>query len=824
MADCLTLTDFEQYSAKKLDAAAASHIQNHLDTCDACRVAFEQYHRDEAFLAGAKLAMVNDSGSDGFSTSDSATDAPALPTRVPEIEGYRITGVLGQGGMGIVYRAVQTKLNRTIALKVLPAMVGAASPTAVSRFRREATAAARLHHTNIVPIYDFGESYDAYYYAMELISGQPLNVVIHKLAETNAANVSPAQLSEMIATITSTGGVTLPPEATAEAREDDSRTTPISTGGRGRIYYRQVARWMADVGEALHYAHGQGIIHRDIKPANLILSSDGRIMVADFGLAKSTDGESVTITGSLLGTIRYLSPEQAMARRVAVDHRTDIYSLGATMYELLCFRPAFPGGDDKQVLSAVITRDPTAPRKIAPSIPSELETICLKALEKAPDQRYPTARAFVEDLRRYAQDLPIVAKRPSMAARVGKFIRRHKTIATATAIILMLVVGGSLKVRSDRVRADKALAEERVRTESETQKFLKEELLKRNAELTSLINQGMRAHNADNWDLAIEKYREALSLQPNSSQAWGNLARSLKEKYNRVDYGNDQLLEEALAACVRALNIPVPNPSHAGGYASLHNLQGVLWKMHGNYAEAKDFYRQAIDMRPQDDAAHENLGVIHALEKRLDDAEQSLRRATEIVGLDKNKDCKTSWRNLASLLMYRGESEAVDVIDRALNCESSDPWSTLIRARLRLSLEGQASFIGAQSDAVFAKRFTTDRSVPFGRFTWRLLAQAALRNDQAADAIAFASQAIEAGDMPTINHLIIAIAESQQGNAKAATSNRELAMEHWPDELRRRGDYIVDAPEGVLWFETYDRLARLRDEAKLIQQPSPDGG
>ena len=179
-------------------------------------------------------------------------------------------------------------------------------------------------------------------------------------------------------------------------------------------------------------------------------------MLADFGLAKGDAGESVTMTGTMVGTLRYMSPEQTMAKRVPIDHRTDIYSLGATLYELLCFRPAFSGDDQKAILSEIISREPTRPRKVAPGVPAELETICLKCLEKSSDARYETGRALAEDLRRYLSDLPISAKRPGPIRRTIKLIKRHRAASVAlTAIFLLFgVVGLSIHIENRRKIAE----------------------------------------------------------------------------------------------------------------------------------------------------------------------------------------------------------------------------------------------------------------------------------------------------------------------------------------------------------------------------------
>ena len=763
-----------------MDPAAKRDVEAHLNACDACRVAFEQFQRDQSFLADARLVLLDRSDSRADEATEVSSPARKAVSRTPEIEGYRITSVLGQGGMGIVYRAVQTKLNRTVALKVLPAMVGAASPAAVSRFRREATAAARLHHTNIVPIYDFGESHDAYYYAMELITGQPLNVVIQHFAEHDAATAPPARLAELL--ISTTNEVGAPPSAALPAGhsgDDPPSMSAASSGGRGRLYYRQVARWTADAADALHYAHGQGIIHRDIKPANLILSSDGRIMVADFGLAKSVEDESVTLTGSLLGTVRYLSPEQAMAKRVPVDHRTDIYSLGTTMYELLCFQPAFSGDDDKQILSAIITRDPPLPRKIASNVPHELETICFKAIEKSADARYPTARAFAEDLRRFTHDLPIVAKRPGPIARAVKFVRRHKAAATAAAVSVFLVaaVVGLLFIE-DRWK---------------------------DARVAGHIQEGLREKDLRNWTEAAKRFTDALEIRPKDVRALGNFAITLREQFNSEAQGNSRLLVQAMSYCDEALAL---RPDHT----DLRNLKGVLLKMLGRHDEAIALYAEALTINPENASAWENRGVAYALAGDFETAESDLLNATQLPA----DGPETIWRSLAALRFFRGNPTAADAITQAFAHKKPDPWSSLVNARLRLSLSGYTDVDEALYHARNADDFAQDKGFQFVQRTKRVYALAKLRSGRASEAASCAMQALEAGDLVTINYLIVAIAEAKQDRLAQARNAVERCLQAWPDDLREAGAYRASAPEGVLWFDTADELLRLREEAETL--------
>jgi serine/threonine protein kinase len=285
---------------------------------------------------------------------------------------FRILREVGRGGMGIVYEAEQISLRRRVALKVLPC-VGVLHPRQLQRFTTEARAAACLHHTNIVPVYAVGSEHGVHYYAMQFIDGQTLAALIRQLR-------SPADQTPEQETIPSPP----PPRPPAAGAQSLTRRLTLSGGGsgRGRDYYRTVAELGVQAAEALDHAHQMGIVHRDVKPGNLMLDADGRLWVTDFGLAHIQHGDaSLTLTGELVGTPRYMSPEQALARRVVTDHRIDVYSVGATLYELLTLRPVFDGTDRQELLRQIASEEPRPPRRLERAVPAELEVIVLKALE-----------------------------------------------------------------------------------------------------------------------------------------------------------------------------------------------------------------------------------------------------------------------------------------------------------------------------------------------------------------------------------------------------------------------------------------------------------
>jgi serine/threonine protein kinase len=377
-----------------------------------------------------------------FSAGEQSMSEPMPSEGAParrRLGDFEIVREIGRGGMGIVYEARQVSLNRKVALKVLGG-VPALAPKAVQRFHREAEAAARLHHTNIVPIYATGEQDGVHYYAMELIEGPSLDLALRQLRQARA-NVEPQSPSPTMPEDSSAGHpASTDPYVNGAVASGLTADLSSTSLGWDSHYFDNVARMVAEVADALDYAHQQGVIHRDIKPSNLLVSPVGRLSVNDFGLARLLEQPGVTISGEFVGTPRYLSPEQIGAGRVPLDHRTDIYSLGATLYELLTLQPPFPGVRRDQVLAQVLHKEPERPRRLNKRVPIDLETICLKAMDKDPDRRYQTAGRMAEDLRRYGNRLAISARRAGPIARSCKWLRRRPALAATLAGAVLLAL------------------------------------------------------------------------------------------------------------------------------------------------------------------------------------------------------------------------------------------------------------------------------------------------------------------------------------------------------------------------------------------------
>ena len=418
---------------------------------------------------------------------------------VPKALGdFDIVREIGRGGMGVVYEATQRSLHRQVALKVLGSHV-AGSPKQLKRFQREAEAAARLHHSHIVPVFGIGESDGQHYFAMQYIEGVALSDAIRSIESSfsgsaflsgaasavldanqkdddarrftaghAAAALTRGQLRDQLRQETlrqlaptptqidggSTnddfeGGTRVAiesaadggtPHVTVTASGDNSAPRSDSSGIRiDRTYWLNVARATADIADALAYAHQHGVLHRDVKPANIILDDSGVVWITDFGLARHEEHEGVTETGDIVGTLRYMAPEQFSGQ---TDSRSDIYSLGMTLYELLALRPAYDEVRHGPLIKKKTTAKLPSPRTYNRQIPRDLETITMKACAQDPADRYATAAEFAEDLERYLQDRPIRARQFTTTERLWRWARRNPVVAalSTTSFALLIAV------------------------------------------------------------------------------------------------------------------------------------------------------------------------------------------------------------------------------------------------------------------------------------------------------------------------------------------------------------------------------------------------
>jgi serine/threonine protein kinase len=361
----------------------------------------------------------------------SAPPVAAQDLPMGKLGDFRLIREIGRGGMGVVYEAEQLSLSRRVALKLLSG-AAALDPRQRQRFMHEAQSAARLHHSNIVPVFGVGCEQGVHFYVMQYIEGQTLAALIADLqrgARDQSAREAPT-VSSAYARLARGQGSDL---------SQPSPTSAISI--RSKEFFRTAVTLAIQAAEALDYAHQMGLVHRDIKPANLLIDERGNLWVTDFGLARSQADTGLTQTGDVIGTLRYMSPEQALARRGLVDHRTDIYALGVTLYEFLTLSPAFRGNDRRELLDRLSNAEPTAPRRLNQAIPAELETVVLKALAKNLEERYATAQELADDLRRFLADKPIKARRPSLLEKGRRWLRRRRAIVRAAAILAVLAVG-----------------------------------------------------------------------------------------------------------------------------------------------------------------------------------------------------------------------------------------------------------------------------------------------------------------------------------------------------------------------------------------------
>jgi WD40 repeat protein/serine/threonine protein kinase len=468
----------------------------------------EEYARRYPHLAVVLRQMLPTLGLLGVSAANGLGEPPGVAADLtPEapLGDYRLVCEIGRGGMGVVYEAVQISLGRRVALKILP-FAAALDAKHLQRFKNEAHAAAQLHHQNIVPVYGVGCDRGVHYYAMQFIDGQTLAAVIAELRQLVHGRQEEREVPARPVASDLLSGKWLPEAAAAEQQPTGpyppaaeppafpaAAKEAVANGHRrgeraasdtiGKVgaalstenstsnpaFFRAAAQLGIQAARALEHSHSLGVVHRDIKPTNLLVDGRGNLWITDFGLAHVQSDTKLTLTGDIVGTLRYMSPEQALAQRVDVAHRTDLYSLGATLYELLTLEPTFAGNDRRELLRQIAFEEPRRPRQINKTIPVELETIVLKALEKNPAERYATAKEMADDLERFLKDEPIRAKRPTLVLRARKWARRHRhvvasaLVATAAVVVIAIAalaislgnISAALTAKTDALEREK---------------------------------------------------------------------------------------------------------------------------------------------------------------------------------------------------------------------------------------------------------------------------------------------------------------------------------------------------------------------------------
>jgi serine/threonine protein kinase/Tfp pilus assembly protein PilF len=536
----------------------------------------------------------------------SALDTPH-PGREPilRIGDYELLEIIARGGMGIVYQARQVSLNRLVALKMI--RTGEfANEKEVARFRAEAEAAANLEHPNIVPIYEVGEHEGRHYYSMKLVDGGSL--AGYRVRSGPRQQLSAERLDVTIPAVESMGKEPTPGRDERNGRPSDSENATALTL-RGGLKAKDAARLLATIAEAVYFAHQHGTLHRDLKPGNILIDSRGQPHVADFGLAKRVgDDTLLTFSGAMLGTPSYMAPEQAAGAK-GLTTAVDVYSLGAMLYEMLTGRPPFQGPTVLETLMLAREQEPVPPRALNPQVDRDLETICLKCLEKEPQKRYGSAHELAEELNRVVAGEPIHARRVSQAERFWRWCGRNPSLAGAAgvALLLLLVVAigspiAAFRIERERKQAEQArrneekqrkLAEtdrEKTRTEAaksdQVARFLREMLRGAAPSVALGRDTTMLREILDQTARRLDALTNQPAVEADLRTTLGNVYSDLGQYTNAV-----AILREALA--IRKRLHGENHPEVAMSYSDL----GETFYREGNWAEAEEMHRAALGVR-----------------------------------------------------------------------------------------------------------------------------------------------------------------------------------------------------------------------------------
>src|SRR6266849_5076122 len=543
----------------------------------------------------------------GLASLDNENDEASEPTiarMLKDFGDYELLEEIGRGGQGVVYRARQKSLNRIVALKVI-GLAHWATEAHVKRFRMEAEAAAHLDDPRIVPIYEIGERDGACYFSMKLIEGGQLDKII------------------------------------------GSELMPV----------RKAAELMAKLARTLDYAHQHGVLHRDVKPGNILLDAKGEPHLTDFGLARLVETEStVTRTLEVLGTPSYMAPEQAAGNNTQLTSATDVYGLGAVLYELLTGHPPFAGATTYETVRMVLETQPRPPRLCNHKVDRDLETICLKCLEKEPARRYASAQALAEDIERFLRNEPIRSRRSSQLEHAWRWCKRKPVVASLIAALTIVVAiglaGALLELR--RVQAERVLVR-RANLSEQEKAFLAAEQTNNPAAYDAYL----RGRTFPGWwhqEGAIRLFQEAVKLDPSFAQAWAYLSIGRSMSYWLGTDPSPARLAAAKDALDRALALDpnLPEVHLALGYYRYYAQR--------DYAGALAEFQQAEKGLPN---SADVIEAMASLQRRLGHWDEAVAEQRRAVELDP-RNIHASFSLATTYRMLRRFPEALATVDRAL--------------------------------------------------------------------------------------------------------------------------------------------------------------
>ncbi len=607
-----------------------------------------------------------------------------------EVGHYTITGELGRGGMGVVYKAYDRVLKRNVAVKMIldPTRAGR---SLVERFRAEASAVARLHDPRIISIFEVGEHEEKPYIVMELVDGVNLEQLLQE----------------------------------------------------GALSERRIAEVLRDTALALQHAHENGIIHRDVKPENVLVDRAGGAHLMDFGLAQDLAATTrLTVAGQILGTPAYMAPEQASGTGEVIGPRADVYALGAVLYRALAGRPPFEGSAIQELIYRVLTEEPKPPRAIRPGVPPDLETIALRCLTKEQGRRYDSAAAVAEELRRFLDGEPLVARPVGSFERLLRRARRNRRAVVGAAVLALAATAGVLWLRA---RHEEELAREKAQLAE------KNELL-RKAQATASIEEGERLLAAHSLDAAIACATSAIELDPGRGDAWSLRGSAYFEKGDP---------DHALADSEKAIEVA---PSHARGWLGRASVRSNRRETAGAIADAT----KAIDLDPKNPRAWHARA---AAKFNSGDIDGGIEDASHEILLDPKE--AEAWEVRAECFFNKGDYErAIADASESIRLAPKYAHAWYTRAAARAT---SGDLERALQDANQAVRLAP--TLPEA-WTVRMITKARMGDDEGA--IADATKTIELAPKRAQAWLIRAASHENRGEDAEAVKDFERYLELEP--------------------------------------------